>query len=158
MTAVLFICTGNICRSPTAEAVFRHLLKNRGLEKQIQADSCGISAWHAGEPPDRRSQAAALRRGIDMSGMRARALRADDYRRFDLLLAMDDSHLRHLRAHAPAGQPPRAHLFLEPVASLTGRTEVPDPYYDGGLNGFDLVFGLVEAAATAWIDRITNGL
>ncbi len=157
MTGVLFVCTGNICRSPTAEAVFTDMLRSRGLEGRIFADSCGISGHHVGEPPDPRSRAAALRRGIDMSALRARALQPGDGLRFDLLLAMDSGHLRHLRNHPAPGFADRARLFLEPVAQRFGRTEVPDPYYDREGRGFDLVLDLVEAASAAWLDRLTTG-
>ena len=142
---VLFVCTGNICRSPTAEGVFLHLVRSRNLEDRIGADSAGTGAWHVGQAPDSRSQETALSRGIDIGSQRARKVRTEDFREFDLILAMDSSHLHSLRADCPAAHADRVRLFME-YAPETGITDVPDPYYGEG-DGFARVFGMIEAAA-----------
>lgn len=142
---VLFVCLGNICRSPTAEAVFRDLLQREAAGLTVEADSAGTHTYHVGSAPDARTVAAALRRGIDMSQLRARVVEAADFERFDLLLAMDEQNYRHLLHMAPPERRDRVRLFLE-FAPDQGRREVPDPYY-GGAAGFEDVLDLVEEAA-----------
>ncbi|MGE0582789.1 MAG: low molecular weight protein-tyrosine-phosphatase [Steroidobacteraceae bacterium] len=139
---VLFVCLGNICRSPTAEGVFRALVSREAPRIVVHADSAGTADYHVGAPPDRRTQRAAIDRGYDLSALRARQVEQDDFTRFDLLLAMDESNLADLRARAPQGTHERVKLFLE-FAPETGRTEVPDPYY-GTARDFDLVVDLAE--------------
>ncbi len=145
MTRVLFVCLGNICRSPTAEAVFRELVRREAGQLSIEVDSAGTHGYHTGSPPDERSIAAARRRGIDMSMLRARVVEAADFVRFDLVLAMDEPVYERLRQIAPSAQTDRVRLFLEYAPQLQ-RREVPDPYY-GGESGFEEVLDLVEEAA-----------
>lgn len=145
MTRVLFVCLGNICRSPTAEAVLRELARRHPVKHEIEIDSAGTHGYHAGEPPDERAVAAARRRGIDMSSQRARVVRAEDFERFDLVLAMDEPVYRRLRKIAPPARADRVRLFLDYAPGLR-RREVPDPYY-GGDTGFEEVLDLVEEAA-----------
>jgi protein-tyrosine phosphatase len=145
VTRVLFVCLGNICRSPTAEAVMRDLVARLAPTLAVEVDSAGTHAYHVGDPPDRRTQAAALRRGIDMSGLRARVVEAQDFARFDLILAMDEGNLAHLLQMAPAAQRTRVRLFLDYAPQLE-ISAVPDPYY-GGPSGFEHVLDLSEAAA-----------
>ncbi|MGE8318324.1 MAG: low molecular weight protein-tyrosine-phosphatase [Comamonas sp.] len=138
------VCTGNICRSPTAHGVMRHLLAQQGLADQVQVDSCGTHDYHVGEPSDRRSQKHALRRGYDLSDLRARQVGAADFERFDLILAMDAHNLSLLRQRCPAAQQHKLHLLTE-YCSRHANTGVPDPYY-GGDAGFEQVLDLVEDA------------
>ncbi|CAK0767240.1 Low molecular weight protein-tyrosine-phosphatase [uncultured Gammaproteobacteria bacterium] len=145
MIRVLFVCTGNICRSPTAEGVFRHQVAQAGLERRIEADSVGTRAYHIGQPPDPRTVAAALVRGYDLAGLRGRQIVAADFDRFDLVLALDVDHRDELRQIAPPQRRERVRLLLD-FAPETGHRSVPDPYY-GGPEGFDLVLDLVEAAS-----------
>ena len=145
MTRVLFVCTGNICRSPTAEGVFRHLLREAGMDGRIGADSAGTHGYHVGEAPDRRTVACARQRGIDLSGLRARRVRTGDFEDFDLILAMDHGHLARLRELAPEGAGDRIRLFMDFAPASLPR-EVPDPYY-GGASHFEEAFALIEAAA-----------
>lgn len=152
---VLFVCLGNICRSPTAEAVFRHVLAHEGADLRVVVDSAGTHGYHIGEPPDPRTQAAAARRGIDMSGLRARQVHADDFEEFDLILAMDRENLAELKRRSPARLHDRVQLFLEYTA-LTER-EVPDPYY-GGEAGFEQVLDLVEQASRGLLDDLRRRL
>lgn len=152
MVSVLFVCTGNICRSPTAEGVFRAVVEANDLAQAVAVDSAGTGGWHVGEPPNPRSQEAALRRGIDLSGQRARQVRGDDFARFDLVLAMDRGHLRHLGRLCPAGQDHRLRLFLD-YAPAVGTLDVPDPYYGPG-DGFERVLDMIEAAAAGLLDAI----
>jgi len=135
--SILFICTGNICRSPTAEGVLRHQLERLGLADRVLIDSAGIQGWHAGEAPDERSQDHARRRGYELCDQRARAVRPDDFERFDLLVAMDAAHLRELRRRCPAA-------LQHKISLLPGDIEIPDPYY-GGPDGFDRVLDLLES-------------
>lgn len=150
--AVLFVCTGNICRSPTGEGVFRALLERQGLSEQFFIDSAGTSGWHVGEPPDRRSQAAALERGIDLSQQSSRRLTAADFDRFDYLLAMDRGHHQAMLRMAPPGRENRVHLFLS-FANLPDIQDVPDPYY-GGVHGFSHVLDLVQTGCDALLAHI----
>lgn len=142
---VLFVCMGNICRSPTAEAVFQHLLSTEAKGLDVTADSAGTHAYHVGDPPDDRARAAARRRGISMDDLRARQVCREDFSRFDLVLAMDEDNLAQLLRIAPPEYRGRIKLFLE-YAPAAGRREVPDPYY-GGETGFEDVLDLVEEAA-----------
>ena len=143
---ILFVCMGNICRSPTAEGVLRAMVREAGLEDRVEIDSAGTGGWHAGSPPDERSAAAALRRGITLDGA-ARQVTAADLSSFDLVLAMDRENLRALRALAPDAAAGRIHLLREydPAAVAARDLDVPDPYY-GGERGFDDVLDHVEAA------------
>lgn len=145
MVKVLFVCMGNICRSPTAHGVFQRLVEQTGLIQHIKIDSAGTHAYHIGNPPDPRSQAAALRRGIDLSLQRARRVEADDFKLFDYILAMDQENLLSLRASCPPQHAHKLSLFLEFAPELTVR-EVPDPYY-GAPTGFEQVLDLVEIAS-----------
>jgi protein-tyrosine phosphatase len=155
MIRVLFVCTGNICRSPTAEGVFRHLVREAGLEGRIATDSAGTHGYHVGEPPDRRSVACARRRGIDISDLRARQVRALDFEEFDLLLAMDEGHRAALVRLAPPGARGRVGLFLDHAPDAP-RREVPDPYYGEGTH-FEEVFDLCERAARGLLDSLRRG-
>jgi protein-tyrosine phosphatase len=146
---VLFVCFGNICRSPTAEGVFRYLLAQEAPELRVEIDSAGTAGYHIGHPPDLRSQRAAHARGIDLSGLRARQVSAEDFLRFDLILAMDRDNLEELEAIRPAESRARVQLFLEYAPEL-GRTEVPDPYY-GDARGFEEVLNLSAAASRGLI-------
>jgi len=156
MTSVLFVCTGNICRSPTAHGVFRHLVAEAGLDGAVDTDSCGTHGYHVGDPPDPRAIETAGRRGFDLTDLRARKLRIDDFDRFDLLLAMDRGHLSAMQAMAPAEARGGARLFLE-VMPDGGPVDVPDPYYSGQA-AFDHALDLIEAASALWLDRIRAGL
>jgi protein-tyrosine phosphatase len=140
---------GNICRSPTAEAVLRAIAAREARDLQIDADSAGTAGYHIGSPPDTRSQQAAQRRGYDLSALRARIVEIKDFERFDLILAMDRENLSALRQRAPHEFQDRIRLFLEFAPDL-GTSEVPDPYY-GGPNGFEEVLDLVEDATRALI-------
>jgi protein-tyrosine phosphatase len=151
---ILFVCLGNICRSPTAEAVFRSVHASLAPELPVEVDSAGTGDYHLGEPPDPRAQAAALRRGYDMSGLRARLIDAADFERFDLILAMDRANAAELRQRAPPRFRERVRLLLEFAADLE-ETEVPDPYY-GGVTGFEQVLDLVESAARGLIEHLRS--
>ena len=140
---ILFVCTGNICRSPTGEAVLRRMADAAGLGDAMTVESCGTHAYHIGQPPDARAQAAGEQRGYDFSGQRARQIASADFDRFDLILAMDGGHLDRLRRAAPAGRSDRIRRFLE-FAPGAGRRDVPDPYY-GGAEDYELALDLIEA-------------
>ena len=152
---ILFVCLGNICRSPTAEGVMRSRLAARGLADLVEVDSAGTGGWHAGAPPDARAVAAARSRGIVVEGA-ARQVTVQDFDDFDLLLVMDRDNERELRAVAPDGEA-RAKVRLlrefDPAAVAAGDLDVPDPYY-GGPNGFDRVLDLVEAACRGLLDEV----
>lgn len=151
MVRILFVCMGNICRSPTAEGVMRALVNGAGLGERFELDSAGTHGYHIGEPPDSRSQRAAARRGYDISLLRARQVKVDDFGRFDLVLAMDRDNLMLLQRACPQPHLPKVKLFLE-YAADAGTDEVPDPYY-GGADGFETVLDLCEAAARGVIER-----
>jgi protein-tyrosine phosphatase len=142
---VLMVCTGNICRSPTAEGVLRAKLQAAGLHKKVEVDSAGTLGAHAGEPPDARAIKHAAARGYDLRKLRARRLSRDDFDHFDHVLAMDESHLQRLRELAPAGSRARISLLLEHSAHFAAQREVPDPYF-GPPAGFERVLDLVEDA------------
>lgn len=141
---VLFVCLGNICRSPTAEGVLRHKLREAGLAEQVEVASAGTGDWHVGRAPDQRSQAAAHLRGYDLSAQRAQQVSRADFSTYDLILAMDSNNLRHLEALQPANSRAELDLFLRRYPSVLD--EVPDPYHDGE-QGFELVLDLIERAA-----------
>lgn len=149
---ILFVCMGNICRSPTAHGVFTHLVQERGLADRFRIDSAGTIDYHVGEPPDPRAQAAALRRGIDLAALRARQVCEADFDDYDYILAMDLENLDYLRSRCPEKDHNRIRLFLD-FAPGEGPTEVPDPYY-GGRDGFDHVLTLVRAASEGLLAHI----
>ncbi len=143
MIKVLFVCTGNICRSPTAEGVLRQKLIEAGLDRRVSVDSAGMIDYHAGNPPDRRAMQHAARRGYDLEDLRARQLRREDFERFDLLLGMDRGHFQQLARLCPPPLADRVKLFLEYAAVAGLPTEVPDPYY-GGAADYDYALDLIE--------------
>ena len=142
---ILFVCMGNICRSPTAEGVFRKVLEAQAPELSIRIDSAGTHAYHVGEPPDPRACRAAERRGVDLSAQQARRVIEDDFRIFDLVVAMDELNQALLLELSPPEHRERVKLFMEFAPQLS-RKDVPDPYY-GGSNGFEQVLDLVEEAS-----------
>jgi low molecular weight protein-tyrosine phosphatase len=150
--SVLFVCMGNICRSPTVEGVFRKLLAERAPDLTLTIDSAGTHGYHAGQPPDPRACRAAARRGVDLTGLRARKVSVHDFGRFDLVLAMDLLNREMLFELCPPEYRQRVRLFLEFAPSL-GRQEVPDPYY-GGTLGFEDVLDLAEDASSGLIDYL----
>lgn len=149
---VLFVCMGNICRSPTAEGVFRKLLTERAPELRVEVDSAGTHGYHTGDRPDPRACRAAERRGVDLAPLRARQVTARDFEHFDLVLAMDEQNCVLLREVCPPELHERIHLFLEFAPQLT-RREVPDPYY-GGSAGFEHVLDLVEEAGAGLLEQL----
>lgn len=154
--SVLFVCMGNICRSPTAEGMFRKHVEDAGLSDRIRIESAGTHAYHVGAPPDHRSQAAAARRGVRLAHIRARRISEADFENFDYIFAMDKDNLGELLELAPEQHREKVTLFLDFAG--TGRTaEVPDPYY-GGASGFDLVLDLVEQASERLLQRIRSVL
>ncbi len=153
---VLFVCMGNICRSPTAQGVFESVVEEAGLGGRIRIDSAGTHAYHVGEQPDRRAMQAAAGRGIDLSGQRARRVQKSDFERFDYVLAMDSSNLDDLLSMCPRPYRDRVSLFLE-FADKPVRLDVPDPYYGGG-KGFEEVLDLVEAGSRGLLESIRQQL
>lgn len=153
-TRILFVCLGNICRSPIAEGVFSHMAAQEGLAVQFAIDSAATGDWHTGEPPDARAQAAAALRGIDISRQRARPIRQTDFETFDHILAMDRANRSDLLRMAPQGLDYKVKLFLS-FAPVLGVEEVPDPYF-GGPEGFEHVLDLVEAASRELLTAVTT--
>ena len=158
MTRILFVCLGNICRSPTAEGVMRALVAQAGLEHSIELDSAGTGAWHVDSPPDERATTAASTRGVALEGS-ARQVRTTDFKDFDLLIAMDSANLRDLRVLAH-GDEERAKVRLlrefDPAGAGAGDLDVPDPYYGAG-DGFAKVFDLVHAACEGLLAQVQAG-
>lgn len=152
---VLFVCLGNICRSPTAEGVMRHRLQQAGLAAQVAVDSAGTAAWHIGKAPDPRTCAAAAQRGYRLHELRARQVQAEDFARFDLILAMDHDNLRELQRLRPESAGAELDLLLR--RGGLAEHEVPDPYY-GGSDGFERVLDLVESACERLIEQIRERL
>jgi protein-tyrosine phosphatase len=150
--SVLFVCMGNICRSPTAEGVFRRLVVEEGLSHRVEIDSAGTHDYHIGKAPDRRAQAAAAGRGYDLSPLRGRQVSRRDFAEFDYVLAMDLDNLANLQRICPDDQRHKVQLFLAFSERFKGQ-EVPDPYY-GGAQGFDLVLDMVEDAARGLLQAI----
>jgi protein-tyrosine phosphatase len=152
----LFVCLGNICRSPTAEGVMADLVRREGLEQEIEVDSAGTGAWHVGSKPDERASATATARGLTLGGL-ARRVEPSDFEDFDLILAMDGSNLSDLRALAPSDEArAKVHLLREFDRDANGDLDVPDPYY-GGPDGFENVFDLVTAACEGLLGQIRAG-
>lgn len=152
MVSVLFVCMGNICRSPTAEGVFRHLLRANNLERRVVVDSAGTHAYHIGEAPDPRTQRAAARRGYDLSSLRARKIVAQDMEHFDLILAMDRKCLETIGIICPPERIERLGLFMA-YAQRFDEDEVPDPYYGSG-EGFERVLDMVEDASAGLVGKV----
>ncbi len=150
---ILFVCMGNICRSPTAHGVFRKMVEDEGLSEQIEVDSAGTHSYHVGSPPDQRAQKTALNRGLDMSDLRARKAKERDFERFDLVLAMDRDNYSILEQYTNQESVTKLKLFMEFASDQWRTREVPDPYY-GGANGFETVFDMVEDASRGLIQHI----
>jgi len=154
MVKVLFVCMGNICRSPTAHGVFLKMIDDESLSHLIEVDSAGTHAYHVGEPPDPRAQAAAARRGVDLASLRARKVTAEDFEVFDYVLAMDHDNHQRLEMICPVGHEGKLHLFLD-FAAEQQEDEVPDPYY-GGASGFEKVLDLIEDASAGLLQDIRS--
>lgn len=152
MIRVLFVCLGNICRSPIAQGVFEELVKKEGLEGEISVDSAGTGTWHLGGPPDERARASAKRRGVDISGQKARRISSEDFHSFDYILTMDEENFRKVSSLGPGDAEVRP--FLD-YAKGSPETEVPDPYF-GGERGFEHVLDLVEEASEGLLEDIRN--
>jgi len=153
---VLFVCTGNICRSPTAEGVFKHQVKEAGLTDRVLSDSAGTHSYHIGEPPDPRTVEAASRRGYDLNALRARQVKQGDFGEFEYVLAMDETNLQVLQRMCPPQHTQRLRLFMD-YAGHPAVREVPDPYY-GGAQGFERVLDLVELASRGLLDHLRGRL
>jgi len=151
--SVLFVCMGNICRSPTAEGVFRHHVQEAGLASEIEMDSAGTHAYHVTEPPDGRARAAAERRGISLDNISARRVRAEDFEQFDYVLAMDRDNLESLVERADSEHHDKIRLFLD--FSAASESEVPDPYY-GGSAGFERVLDLIVGASRGLLETLRS--
>ncbi len=152
MVKVLFVCLGNICRSPMSEGVFRGLVEEQGLSDKIQVDSCGTGSFHTGEPPDDRTIAACAQRDIDVSKSYARQIREADFKNFDYVIGMDEDNMNSLLSTCPYGFDNRIHLFLE-MGPYMGTREVPDPYYGGDI-GFENCLNLIERASKVLLTQI----
>ena len=153
-TRVLMVCLGNICRSPTAEAVLRKKVHEAGLDDRIEVDSAGIAGYHVDSPPDRRAVAHGERRGLEMKHLRGRQVEPSDFDRFDVILAMDEDNLANLQRIRPAGSRAKVALLMS-YAPRVDAHEVPDPYY-GGADGFENVLDLVESAADGFIASVLS--
>ncbi|MBY0402544.1 MAG: low molecular weight phosphotyrosine protein phosphatase [Cyanobacteria bacterium] len=153
---VLFVCMGNICRSPSAEGVFRGLVEAHGLEEMIEIDSAGTHGYHVGSAPDPRSTEAALKRGIDIRKQKARKVQPEDFYEYDYILAMDDKNHFELQEACPPSELKKLYRFLDFAPSVKTR-EVPDPYY-GGPNGFETVLDLIELASQGLLEEIQKSL
>ena len=151
---VLFVCLGNICRSPTAQGLFEDLARRENLHRWLRVDSAGIGDWHVGEPPDARARRTALRRGIDLERQRARQVADADFETFDYILAMDHANLASLRRRSPPRHRPKIRLFMEYSRAFSA-DEVPDPYY-GGPAGFDRVLDMLEDACDGLLAEIRS--
>ena len=152
MVKVMFVCMGNICRSPTAHGVFRKMVRDEGYADDIYIESSGTHAYHVGESPDQRAQQTAFGRGIDLSDLRAQKVRTSDFHNFDYILAMDHDNFSILSLSCPAEHRDKLYMFLDFAEDVSAK-EVPDPYY-GGASGFDHVFDLVENASRGLLDNI----
>ena len=152
MVSVLFVCLGNICRSPTAEGVFRRVCQEQGVADQIRIDSAGTANWHAGKPPDARAVMAAKARSVDISGLRARQATAADFYDFDFVIAMDDSNVEDLEILRPADASAELHRFLA-FAGSDALRDVPDPYY-GGDEAFEQVLDLITEASRGLLNHL----
>ena len=155
MYKILFVCTGNICRSPTAEGVMRHLVFEEGLSEHIHVDSAAVTHQHVGEAPDKRSAATAKKYGVSLEGQAARQVTANDFTEFDLILAMDFGHYRKLQSMAPDSCE-AVYLFLD-YSAVPKYDEVPDPYY-GGTEGFEDVYALIHDGCSRLLDRVRHEL
>ena len=151
---ILFVCLGNICRSPMAEGVFRRVAEEEGLIDRFEIDSAGLGDWHIGQAPDHRAQKAARSRGVDISSQSARQVVDEDFDRFDLLLVMDRSNYAELKARAPHEARAKIRPFLD-FAPQAGTSDVPDPFF-GGAEGFDHVLDLIEAASRGLLASLTG--
>lgn len=149
--SILFVCLGNICRSPSAEAVFKHKVKEHNLDLRI--DSAGTMGYHTGSPPDERSSEAGEARGYDFSGLACRRVRSEDFDEFDFIVAMDHENIKHLKSACPEPLQHKLHLFMS--FSDTEEDIVPDPYY-GGKKGFEYVLDLIELASDGLIEHLKN--
>jgi len=154
-TKVLFVCMGNICRSPTADAVFKQIVHKSGLGNEIIVDSAGTHAYHVGDPPDRRAQSSALKRGYQMHDLRARKVAANDFTNFDYILAMDNENLALLQQRCPEQYHDKLELFMNYGTGMYSSQEVPDPYF-GGEQGFELVLDMIEEASQGLLEHICN--
>lgn len=152
MVKVLFVCLGNICRSPTAHGIFEKMVISAGLQDKIGVDSCGTGSWHVGQPPDERTLKTARERGYDISHLRARKLAAEDFDRFDYILSMDTRNLADVIKKAPADYKGQIKLLLD-FSKERNVLEVPDPYY-GGDEGFDRIFNMIESACECLLDEL----
>ena len=153
---ILFVCMGNICRSPTAHGVFRDLVERHGLSDQVVIDSAGTHAYHVGSPPDRRAQETALRRGVNLSDVEARHVETEDFERFDYVIAMDQDNYMSLSKKCPDAHVNKIYMLMDFAPSSRTR-EVPDPYY-GGASGFERVFDLVQSASEGLVEEIKGRL
>jgi len=156
MVKVLFVCTGNICRSPTAEGIFAAMVKERGLSELVGVDSAGIERYHVGEYPDRRSVKAAKTRGYDLDELVARQVSSEDFKNFDLILAMDTGHLDSLKRKCPPDDLRKIHLFLN-FSEKAANKSVPDPYY-GDWTGFMRVLEMIEDGCKGLLNHIQGNL
>ena len=154
-TNVLFVCMGNICRSPTADAVFRHTVQKAGLEHEIFVDSAGTHAYHIGNPPDHRAQKFALKRGYQMHDLRARKVATDDFNHFDYILAMDNENLALLQQRCPDHHIDKLQLLMRYSKGIYSDREVADPYF-GGDQGFEMVLDMIEEASQGLLEHICN--